>query len=1133
MAAVVPATDYGFKCTATQLRTLVEKALDSKTEAKVNSDVFPMVEALGGFPEISKAFLSDPVNGIDTVNGPSVQARQTVFGVNRLPERETESFLELCLNALKDPTLIVLICSALLSLGLGLGFECMLTGWIEGAVILIAVVVVVLVGAINDYQKEKQFKALNAIKDDVTINVVRNGKQVTVSTFDIVAGDLVELAVGDMLCADGIFLHGNDLKVNEASLTGESDDLRKGHYRFEHGDVACNPFLFGATKIMEGSGKMIVVAVGVNSYAGSSAALMQAEEESVSIMQRKLNKMAEQIGKLGLIVAAFVFVILLIRFAVVRGQQNHWDHQEHWKEILEFLITAITVLVVAVPEGLPLAVTIALAFSVKKMLTDNNLVRHLSACETMGSATTICSDKTGTLTTNRMTVVKAWSAEKIVDRDGEGLSPDVQKLIVDGIALNSSARLEIPTAGGEIEHIGNKTECGLLQFCHNMGHDYAATRRKMADVTPRIYTFSSARKRMSTLYPWPDGSHQLFTKGAPEMVLELCTMVLDENGQPTPLSETLKRRLIDEVILSFAKESLRTLCIAARSIKSSENVNFDDLDQVESGLTCLCIVGIEDPVRDEVPPALEKCRVAGITVRMVTGDNIVTARSIAGKCGIAAQVEDGNYLAMEGPEFRAKVTDGNGGLNQSEVDKIWPTLLVLARSSPKDKHMLVSGIMASRATSVSQVVAVTGDGTNDGPALKKADVGFAMGIAGTSVAKEASDIILMDDNFSSIVKAVMWGRAVYDNICKFLMFQLTVNLAAIMIAVLGACVLQESPLKAIHLLWINLIMDSLASLALATEGPSEKLLHRKPYGRNRPLLSPTMLRNMVLHSCLQIGVMCYIIFALDRHLCIPSGRPMDDLEYGYWTVPDHCRANMYPGYEEDFQKARNSKNYATEKTEFYDKDGNLIPPPDPNDHCALGVPPTQHYTIVFNVFVLMQLFNEINSRRINNEANVFEGFLDAPYFLMVVGVTTVLQIILIFFGGLAFHTTSLTWDQWLISIAFGAFELVWYQIIRFVPADLFAPLSNFLGGHGFSGKKLSAEEEEYAREQAEAAQKDSFGPVEPGAKTKVADNAEESEPVESSQQPPLMVGTAPSPDIPDRIPGQTEPATTEQTPGSE
>ncbi|XP_017482339.1 PREDICTED: plasma membrane calcium-transporting ATPase 1-like, partial [Rhagoletis zephyria] len=373
-----------------------------------------------------------------------------------------------------------------------------------------------------------------------------------------------------------------------------------------------------------------------------------------------------------------------------------------------------------------------------------------------------------------------------------------------------------------------------------------------------------------------------------------------------------------------------------------------------------------------VPDAIRKCQRAGITVRMVTGDNVNTARSIATKCGIIRPGED--FLVLEGKEFNKRIRDSKGEVRQELFDKVWPRLRVLARSSPSDKYILVKHIIESKLNPNREVVAVTGDGTNDGPALKKADVGFAMGIAGTDVAKEASDIILTDDNFSSIVKAVMWGRNVYDSIAKFLQFQLTVNVVAVIVAFVGACTIEDSPLKAVQMLWVNLIMDTLASLALATEMPTTSLLLRKPYGRTKPLISRTMMKNIIGHAIYQLVVIFSLLFAGHR---------------------------------------------------FFDIDSGL--------GASLNALPSQHFTIIFNTFVMMTLFNEVNSRKIHGERNIFEGLFSNPIFYGILFVTAIAQVIIVQFGGRPFNTAALTLEQWMWCILFGVGVLVWGQIITTIP----------------------------------------------------------------------------------------------------
>lgn len=669
---------------------------------------------------------------------------------------------------------------------------------------------------------------------------------------------------------------------------------------------------------------------------------------------------------------------------------------------VKFFIIGVTVLVVAVPEGLPLAVTISLAYSVKKMMKDNNLVRHLDACETMGNATAICSDKTGTLTMNRMTVVQVFIAgrhfKKVPEPD---LIPgNIMNLLVTGIGVNCAYTSKIMSAekeGGLPRQVGNKTECALLGFVTDLRKDYQAIRCEYPEEKLyKVYTFNSVRKSMSTVLKNSDGSYRMFSKGASEILLKKCCKILTSNGDAKHFRPTDRDDMVTQVIEPMASEGLRTICLAYRDFLVSDGEpDWDNEGDILTGLTCICVVGIEDPVRPEVPDAIKKCQRAGITVRMVTGDNINTARAIATKCGILHIGDD--FLCLEGKEFNRRIRNELGEIEQERLDKVWPKLRVLARSSPTDKHTLVKGIIDSTVLEQRQVVAVTGDGTNDGPALKKADVGFAMGIAGTDVAKEASDIILTDDNFSSIVKAVMWGRNVYDSISKFLQFQLTVNVVAVIVAFTGACITQDSPLKAVQMLWVNLIMDTFASLALATEPPTESLLLRKPYGRNKPLISRTMMKNILGHAVYQLTIIFTLLFAGEQIFDIDSGR-----------------------------------------------------------NAPLHAPPSEHYTVVFNTFVLMQLFNEINARKIHGERNVFEGIFNNIIFCSILFGTFIIQFVIVQFGGKPFSCVGLSVEQWLWCVFLGFGSLLWGQVISTVPTRRLKFLITM--GHGTKKEEIPEDE---------------------------------------------------------------------------
>eukprot|EP00960_Hanusia_phi_P000098 2818-Hanusia_phi.AAC.5 len=890
------------------------------------------------------------------------------------------SILVLMWEALQDPTLIFLCFAAIVSLVIGVFVEKDPMGWLEGTAILTAVVVVVLVGSINDYQKESQFRSLNAKKDDMTVTVVRDGQKKEMSCHNLVVGDILLLGTGDIVTCDGYAIGPNDLQINEKMLTGETVNKRKGEYEIDGDRVVKSPVLFAGTQVQDGQGKVLVLAVGTATYQGTMQQKMDEAdaEHSRSILQQKLDDMTSYITNAGAAFAVVTVLILCFRMYIGFHQglccKESWDHAVHWSELLSFLISGVTIFVVAVPEGLPLAVTIALAFSVKKMLKDQNLVRHLTACETMGGATTICSDKTGTLTTSKMTVVKVFCDGSVSTMESLKLSPILKKLLCDAAVVNtmSKTNLRASSKGKEPDYLGNDTECGLLVMANKLGangkaidydsedQEYKRIRREFPEDMEgrKQFTFSSDRKRMSTRVKIGPGKYRVFCKGAAEMVVELCTNKYNMDGSVEPMSDKARKE-VEAVINQFADEALRTICLAVKDV----NVEIDDVEEAEKNLTMIGLVGIEDPVREEVPLAIKRCREAGIIVRMVTGDNMKTAAAIAKKCGIIDKEEEGNVI--DGKTFRERVAPGDV-LDQHEFDKVWPKLRVMGRSTPLDKHLLVSGIQASKI-GVSQTVAVTGDGTNDAPALKKADVGFAMGVQGTDVAKNASDIIIMDDNFASIVKAVMWGRCVYDNICRFLQFQLTVNITAIVVACVGSAVLTSSPLTAIQMLWVNLIMDSFASLALATEDPSERLLQRKPYPRNRAVLSKIMMKNMILHALWQLVILAVLIFAVGdvcqphQQLCDCSKSLLSDLT-GYWgSKPFHVPSGRPKSYDFASTAAAGACppvfDPADKKT-FEKKRGKVVPLRSP-EYChhskGSASDTTQHYTMIFNVFVLMQV----------------------------------------------------------------------------------------------------------------------------------------------------------------------------------
>ncbi|KAG9135306.1 hypothetical protein Leryth_015207 [Lithospermum erythrorhizon] len=786
----------------------------------------------GGVEGIANKLSTSVTTGISTSDDLLIR-RKDIYGINKFTETPPRGFWIFVWEALQDTTLMILGVCALVSLIVGIATEGWPKGAHDGLGIVASILLVVFVTATSDYKQSLQFRDLDKEKKKITVQVTRDGYRQKISIYDLLAGDVVHLSIGDQVPADGVFISGYSLLINESSLTGESEPVNVSTE---------NPFLSSGTKVQDGSGKMLITSVGMRTQWGKLMATLSEGGDDETPLQVKLNGVATIIGKIGLFFAVITFAVL------VQGMFTHKMKEGSWSlsgddavEILEYFAIAVTIVVVAVPEGLPLAVTLSLAFAMKKMMNDKALVRHLAACETMGSATTICSDKTGTLTTNHMTVVKTCVAEKIQDV-GDSVSspisdiPDFSvRLLLESI-FNNTAGDVVKNKDGKVEILGSPTEAALLEFGIKLGGDYHA-QRQASDVT-KVEPFNSAKKRMGVVIELPGGSFRAHCKGASEIILAACDKFIDSNGQVVPLDETSVNYLSNTIEL-FACEALRTLCLAYKEIEGE----FSGASAIPSeGYTCIGIIGIKDPVRPGVKESVAICRSAGITVRMVTGDNINTAKAIARECGILT--DDG--IAIEGPEFREK--------NEKELYEIIPKLQVMARSSPLDKHTLVRHLR----TTFQEVVAVTGDGTNDAPALHEADIGLAMGISGTEVAKESADVIILDDNFSTIVTVAKWGRSVYVNIQKFVQFQLTVNVVALIVNFSSACLTGSAPLTAVQLLWVNMIMDTLGALALATEPPNDDLMKRAPVGRKGNFISNVMWRNIFGQSLYQFIVIWYL-----------------------------------------------------------------------------------------------------------------------------------------------------------------------------------------------------------------------------------------------------------------------------------
>ncbi|KDN51974.1 calcium-translocating P-type ATPase [Tilletiaria anomala UBC 951] len=1036
------------------------------------------------------------------------EERERVYGVNRLPERKSKSLLLLMWLTLQDKILILLSIAAVVSLALGLytdfgtheergtvpcadpppgASECEAppepkVDWVEGVAIIVAIVIVTLVGSLNDYQKELQFKKLNAKKEQRDVKVVRRGAPALMSVHDVLVGDVLQLEPGEIIPCDGVFLRGHNVKCDESGATGESDMIRKvpfddclrdlDAHRASAGKLPNRDcFLISGARVLEGVGEYVVIAVGPNSFNGKLLMSLRSDTE-VTPLQAKLNKLADLVAKLGGGAGLLLFAALLIRFfsASSAMQQGTLSTPEQkGRRFLELVVISVTVIVVAVPEGLPLAVTLALAFATKRMTKMNLLVRVLGACETMANASVVCTDKTGTLTQNEMSVVAgsigahlkfAFELHDHQDRvhtsagpvprqqqhppegrssiehregrrdwaiDQQQLSSVVRgalrTLLNDAIAINSTAFEEAneehdhlldalrPRSGGSStknakaravdaplsrngnpagpsspSFVGSKTETALLKMAKELGWEDYRTARARHDVVQMI-PFSSERKSMGVVVRLADGKGvRLFAKGASEVLSKLCSKHV-EVPQPQPGEgeggdgdsrdaelvvrdfDDATRENIAKTIIFYANQTLRTIAICYRDFEqwppigaplTSAKVEVD-YKWLAQDMTLIAITGIEDPLRPGVKDAVAACGRAGVQVKMCTGDNVLTARSIATQCGIFTP----GGIIMEGPVFR--------NLGEQDMREVVPRLQVLARSSPEDKKILVE-----RLKSMGHVVGVTGDGTNDGPALKTANVGFSMGIAGTEVAKEASDIILMDDNFASIVSAIMWGRTVNDAVRKFLQFQLSVNIVAVLVTFVTAIASdeEESALTAVQLLWINLIMDTLAALALATDPAHPSLLDRKPDKASAPLITVNMWKMIIGQSIYQLALILILNFAGAR---IFHHTPADQLAY------------------------------ETQKLELS--------------------------ALIFNAFVWCQLFSQVNSRRLDRRLNIFEGIHRNPWFIGIMLIEIGAQILIVFVGGAAFRVTRLSGRDWAISIIAGMLTIPIGVLVRLIPTE--------------------------------------------------------------------------------------------------
>jgi Ca2+-transporting ATPase len=882
----------------------------------------------------------------------------------------------------------------------------------EGVAVMVAVVLATGVAFASEHKSDREFEALNAARGRIRAKVRRAGIFQTIRMDDVVVGDIVLLEAGDEVPADGRLVSASELSLDQSLITGESLPVRKATGKApdsssgpEH--TAC---VFRGTQVVAGVGAMLVCESGDSTMVGKIATALgsvDAEElvdgnsregrvrnrltvsKAPTPLQSRLKELADTITWAGYAAAFLIFCAML---AKEWAGGSFRDPLSATGALLGAVVYAVIIVVVAVPEGLPMSVTVSLALAMRKMTRANSLVRQLVACETIGSATVICSDKTGTMTKNRMAVTRIGYGELLIEKGGAGW-PEmmIQAAQVRGetapgwvglnSAVNSTAVLE--KREGRVVVVGNGTEGALLHWLGEAGVDYLALR---SDI-PALYQghFTSDRKCMTSVVRLGGGGGVILVKGASEVVLPMCDRLLDSSGLARPLYPSDRERIAG-LIASAAGDSMRTLAFAHRPLDSSQPSDPDTLHarrgELEQRMIFDGFVAISDPLREDVAGAIALCRDAGISVMMVTGDNPETAKAIGREAGL---IDSNRPMVITSAEFQA--------MSETTAREEVARVAILARARPLDKLRLVR-LLQERG----EVVAVTGDGTNDAPALKRADVGLAMGIAGTEVAKEASKIILLDDSFATIVKAVHWGRALHENIQRFIQFQLTINLSALVIAFAAPFMGLRPPFTVLQLLWINVIMDTLASIALCSEPPRPGLMREKPKGRKGGIVTSAMWRSIAVTAA-------FYVFVLLGLLWLMKG------------APDH------PGWLGES---------GTGTIWLVEGPGGHVDrlPADEISPAGEAFLTLRQATILFTAYVMFQVWNMFNCRSLSGGASAFANLAGNPNLLFVAAAIVGFQVVIVTFLGPIFQTVPLGIVDWVVIIAATSSVLVLGEFFR-------------------------------------------------------------------------------------------------------
>ena len=1148
----------------------IDEIFTAYQQRKTNEEIEHLNSKHGGLAGLATKLKTSLENGISP---DSLKAREEAFDNNVRYREPMPPFWFYIKDAFNDETLQILCVCAIIEISIGLSPMTENPGKdaFDGIGIVFAICVIVITTAVTNYNKEKKFKQLSDENfKKFTVVTMREGSKMNISDEELLVGDKCKIDMGMMIPADGIIITASNLKVDESSLTGESNLMRKEpldkcNQPLEDGSRYPSAMVFSGTTVKEGEGWMLVLATGGNSAAGKIREhVMQNKEDEESNqtpLELKLADIAELIGQFGLWSAIFTLVALLLKLFYSKYTQlmrknemltDFIQKQFHngtfantakdkianqtyylidntysiWSgllgDIFQSVILCITIVVVAIPEGLPLAVTLSLSFSVKKMMDDNNLVRHMPACETMGGADYICTDKTGTLTRNKMHVVSVYNNSSEIDVndiDSEHKMNYTYKFndkyyqsLRDSLVNNID--IEVDGEGEIIMASSSKTDFAFFDLLRGFNENILKKQKQLERIK-----FHSDRKRMSTIVKRDDGKYVIYMKGAPEVIFGSCSYFLKPNGEGLGRIAEEDRHKLDDVTRKYSELTLRNLAIAMKEITAEELENFRqqkekvshcDYDIEKRGFTLVGIAAINDALRPGVPHSMELCHKAYVTVIMITGDDIRIAEAIARNAGIINSREE--YLSITGKEFIEKIggivcktctmetskctcpkTIGQAKLKfgedkdeeflQSKLKKerihdmetfkeVIKHLRIIARARAIDKYALVLGLRE-----LEHVVAVTGDGTNDASALSKADVGFAMGKCGTDVARDAADIIILDDNFNSIVHAIKWGRNIFDNIRKFIQFQLSVNFSAVLLVFVSSCIGSESPITAIQMLWINLIMDSLGSLALSTEDPSDELLYRRPHSRRESIINPTMWKMVIMQSMVQFSLVLFL------YLYAPTFVQEDDPErIKLITQFENCFGD-FPGesavfrnhkmfyYIMDGKKAlwnplkRIRRNLDPKFCMFFDhtqfKEDQITNLFEGFKWYMANYGNTPHMTMIFNTFVFYSLFNQISCRVIDNKLNIFHRILGNWLFVAVTSIEMFIQFLIVQYGGLIFKCAvgGLTYSQWTWCLSLAAITFGVNFIMKFIYLEVLCQIdcSQILCCKGSNNEDLEAE----------------------------------------------------------------------------